>query len=153
MAITPDSINLRNFSRSSVEIDENGCWLWLGKTTPNGYATASLGYDRKRTRLVHRRLYEETYHMLGKETVLHHRCGVRHCVNPEHVFAVSLREHVAVHIAERNQKFTDDDIRAIRAFMDSGGTVFGASERFGVSIGYASKIRHRIARNEVPESC
>jgi hypothetical protein len=70
------------------QIDENGCWIWTGKTDPNGYGriNVSIGHHKIKTTKVHR------YSLLlfkGIEIpdsqVVRHKCRNRKCFNPDHL--------------------------------------------------------------------
>lgn len=83
-----------------VEQQPDGCWIWKGPTTPNGYAKFQVG-PGKRERVVHRILWEHAHNApipdgyQGGHTC-HDRaveegtceggdtCRHRLCVNPEH---------------------------------------------------------------------
>jgi len=62
----------------------DGCWLWTGTVNGTGYASAHCG--RGRTRLLHRFFWEETFGPIPDGQFVLHRCDVRHCVRPDHLF-------------------------------------------------------------------
>lgn len=65
----------------SVQFDPHaGCWLWDGDISPRGYAL-------RNRRLVHRLVLTETAGAApdGKPLALH-RCDVRCCINPGHLY-------------------------------------------------------------------
>lgn len=69
---------------------EDGCWLWTGNTS-RGYGSVTL--EQYHTS-AHRLSYLLTYGTPvpeGKE--IHHTCGVRRCVNPDHMEVVTRKEH------------------------------------------------------------
>jgi len=66
------------------------CWLWTAHVTPKGYG--QFGLDGK-MRSVHRLAYEWLVGPIPEEMVLDHLCRVRHCVNPDHLEVVTVREN------------------------------------------------------------
>lgn len=71
------------------------CWLWTGPTYRNGY-----GYTRWKINgtwrhiLVHRLFYEAHRGPIPDGLEINHRCKVRHCVNPDHLEAVTHAENL-----------------------------------------------------------
>lgn len=63
------------------------CWLWRGRTQPNGYG--KLG-----ERYAHRISFEIANGSIPVGTEIDHLCGIRSCVNPEHLRAVSHKVNV-----------------------------------------------------------
>lgn len=76
---------------SKVAIDSNGCWLWQGGKTYDGYARVHAG---GKTRRVHRLMYQYHKGPIPEGLQLDHLCRVRHCVNPNHLEAVTARENL-----------------------------------------------------------
>lgn len=89
--------SLREQIQRTVDIDVNGCWLWRGSHGPasNGYGRIGVGTQRqRRSRLAHRVSYELLVGPIPDGLVLDHLCGVRHCVNPDHLEPVTQKENV-----------------------------------------------------------
>lgn len=64
--------------------DSNGCWVWQGNKTHNGYG--QTGY-RGRTRIVHRVMLQVSSGVaLGRWEYACHRCDVKLCINPDHLW-------------------------------------------------------------------
>ena len=67
------------------------CWLWIGAINPNGYGrfqyNGSIGY-------AHRWAYEQAHGPIPDGMDIDHLCRVRHCVNPDHMEAVSRRKNI-----------------------------------------------------------
>ena len=70
----------------------SGCWLWTG-----AYHTEGYGYVSRKGRwwkLAHRWVYELLVGVIPEDKDLHHKCGNRACVNPEHLVPLSRLEHM-----------------------------------------------------------
>lgn len=63
------------------------CHLYVGKLMPNGYA-------RKWHLYLHRLAYENAKGTIPEGYDVDHLCRVRHCVNPDHLEAVTRRENL-----------------------------------------------------------
>ena len=86
----------------------NGCILWNGPLTENGYAL--LNFKGKRL-FAHRQAFELRYGPLPRGLQLDHLCRVRHCVNPKHCEIVTPRENTlrGVGPSARNARKTHCD--------------------------------------------
>lgn len=70
-------------NRYPVEVDENGCWIWINGRT-EGYAT--LSYKNKTYR-VSRLIYAKFFGKIPDGHWVCHKCDVSNCINPDHLFA------------------------------------------------------------------
>lgn len=73
-----------------VKVDHNGCWIY--GSDPHQYATFE-------GRQVHRIVYEAVVAKIPDGHHVHHKCEVRACCNPDHLIAVSAKEHGHIHAA------------------------------------------------------
>jgi len=69
---------------------KTGCWLWAKSIRPDGYA---YGWDGNQKCLAHRLAYEAFKGPIPKGLTIDHLCVVRHCVNPNHLEAVTGEEN------------------------------------------------------------
>ena len=65
-------------------VDDNGCWLWTGFTR-KGYAEGRDNVTGKALR-IHRLMQAHTYGPIHPDSVACHKCHVRNCINPEHIY-------------------------------------------------------------------
>lgn len=67
------------------------CWLWTAATSEyNGYGYFKAG----KSVLAHRFAYELVHGTIPDDQEIDHRCGVRLCVNPAHLRAVTRKQNV-----------------------------------------------------------
>jgi hypothetical protein len=68
----------------------NGCILWTGSISPNGYARIN---HKGTNQGAHRVIMEEATGAIPKGMQVDHRCGVRHCVNIKHLRLATQEEN------------------------------------------------------------
>lgn len=72
----------------------SGCWLWDGWCNYKGYGYINLGRRGDGIRGAHIVSYEIHTGNVPAGLEIDHRCGVKSCVNPAHLEAVSHHENV-----------------------------------------------------------
>ena len=82
---------------------ETGCWIWSHSVNrPGGYGEATLvGVGKSGA---HRLMYESHKGPIPEGFVVHHTCGNPSCVNPDHLEAMSHRDHQRLHATARKVK-------------------------------------------------
>ncbi len=75
-----------------VEKQEGGCWIWQAGEPGSGYGQLTVGSDKGLR--AHRLVYANLAEALIPGLVLHHICGVRRCVNPQHLVQLTRRSHI-----------------------------------------------------------
>jgi hypothetical protein len=116
------------------KVDQNpdGHWYWTGHLTRQGYGRFSLKVDGKyKTVGAHRWIYEAMVRLLEPDEVVDHRndiCGIRNCVNPSHLEAVSPEENarrgrVKLSLAHRTVCNNKHVLAEVGTRIDERGTV------------------------------
>lgn len=79
-------------------IDEaSGCWIWQRQINAQGYGTAiRFNGVRSETIKAHRLIYERERGEIPEEA-LHHLCGNKACVNPDHLEPITHSDHAKRH--------------------------------------------------------
>ena len=101
-----------------LEDEKTGCLLWQGALNFNGYSETSMtdpeGINKTgRVYLrVHRMVYDVMKGGIPEDAVIHHTCGVRHCINPDHLEAVTQSENNAERHRNVRLKRENDHLRA-----------------------------------------
>jgi hypothetical protein len=129
---------LGKFNNLWVPEPNSGCWLWTGTGTVGGYGTF---YFKKAKRLAHRVSWILHNGEIPDGLYVCHKCDVRCCVNPNHLFLGTHKENAEDMVrkgrargargeAHFRSKLTRQQVIAIRLSTKSAHEL--ASE-FGVS--------------------
>lgn len=116
----PD-LQKRIFSRIEI-LTECGCWIWDGKEHPTGYGRTSVNNE---TLLAHRVSYCVFNGEITDNLHVLHKCDIRLCVNPSHLFLGLPADNVKDMISKGRQvnargskigsaKLSETDIKQIR---------------------------------------
>lgn len=94
------------------------CWLWTASKKPGGYGQfKASGSVRASPVYVHRYAYEFCFGPIPEGLQIDHLCHVRHCVNPDHLEAVTQQENIiraAARITHCPQGHPYNDINTYR---------------------------------------
>jgi len=136
---------------------ETGCWEWTGPKYANGYAMFYRwrGHKGRRTFSSHRISWSLHSGLdIPPKMVICHKCDVRHCVNPDHLFLGTSRDNnldtVKKGRANRTvgsscswAKLTEEAVMEIYATNGFGSQKMLA-EKFGVGRGTISLVKKGI---------
>lgn len=115
---------------------ETGCWVWQGSLS-SGYGkcrdpeAGTVGW-------AHRVYYKRHKGPIPPGKQVHHLCGNRACVNPDHLTVMSARVHGRL---AANAKLTLKQVREIRRRRQAGETGRALAAEFGVTEGTICHIR------------
>lgn len=129
----------RRFWRNvAVTDDADGCWLWTGAKGNHGYGVITRDGKRMTT---HRLSYELHNLPIPEGSVVCHRCDVRLCVRPSHLFLGSVGDNNrdmwskgrGRGLDPHNGVLTNDQRRTAVARVAAGATRTAVAAELGVT--------------------
>jgi hypothetical protein len=135
------------------KVDKSGdCWLWVGARDGRGYGKLQVGTMAKPKLANAARLsYEIAYGPIPDKAYVLHRCDVRSCIKPEHLFLGDAATNMADMVAKNRQrkgegvasaKLTRRDVSLIRSLYEGGVKQTQLARTFGVSGATINAIVH-----------
>lgn len=124
------------------------CWLYQGRINRTGYG--QFAYQNKEL-TVSRMAYHVWVGPVPDDSFVLHRCDVRHCINPQHLFLGTHKENMK-DMADKDRapkmrgelngwhKLTNEDVIAIRKRRKAGEILRTMAEQFGVSESCISSV-------------
>lgn len=92
----------QNILSKCIPITETGCWIWIGATRTSGYG--NIGWKGK-TLGAHRASYIAFNGILPEGLQINHKCDVRSCVNPSHLYVGTQKDNMG-DMDARNRRVT-----------------------------------------------
>jgi hypothetical protein len=134
-----------------LRVEKTGdCWLWSGCLDTSGYGNIRV---RGKVLRCHRVAWELTHGTVPPGLHVLHRCDVRRCLNPAHLFLGTNADNVADKKAkgrvgakrgeeQPSAKLTENDVRSIRWLVETGTSQRAVAGAFEVSKSQVSRIVH-----------
>lgn len=120
-----------------------GCWLFTDTLASNGYGGFSYGRRGNRTQIkAHRFSWEITYGPIPVSLEVLHRCDVRNCVRPTHLFLgtdldnmqdCAKKDRIARGKKLPQSKLSIKAVKFIRAHVKNRGDASKMCRKFSVS--------------------
>lgn len=136
---------------AKVSRNAEGCWLWTGWINDNGYGEI-ISFGKKIR--AHRAMYQLVVGLIPEELVLDHLCRVRHCVNPEHLEAVTHQQNIlrgvgatAVH-AKKTHCIHGHEFSEANTIHRKRGRGCRTCQRQGKRAAYAKNPQKILAQNK-----
>ena len=136
---------LNNFL-GKIEKTDN-CWLFKGKISKRGYGYSSFN---GRSYSAHRLAYHILIGNIPDKMLILHKCDVRNCVNPEHLFIGNQSDNMYDmyqkgrydNKGERNSnsKLNSEQVLEIRKMYKEKYTLKTIAKKFNISIKQISNI-------------
>lgn len=107
----------------------SGCWLWTGNCKPTGYGELGVtDYPGAKSKKVssHRYSYELHNGSIDDGLCVLHRCDVRCCVNPDHLFLGTKKDNYDDAVSKGRNHTNSKRSRCKRGHRLSGDNVYVA---------------------------
>lgn len=147
-------------ARNSIPEPNSGCLLWTAAVARNGYGVASYWRGgRQKTEYAHRIAYKLANGSIPTGLYICHKCDVRSCINPEHLFAGTAADntgdmtrkgrHAGLRRKGSAHPRSKINEEAVRRILSAEGTHKEIGKEFGISADNVCLIRGNKAWQHV----
>ena len=125
------------------------CWLWNGYKSKGGYGRIK---NNRRFHFAHRVSWEFVNGKIPNGLLVLHKCDVRNCVNPDHLFLGTHADNnhdmyakgrgrgARSGEAHHNAKLNEKQIAEIRSLRSNGLTLKEIADVYGINFRHVSRI-------------
>lgn len=94
------------YIKERIVVDKNGCWLWQNSLDKDGYGWCRSRKNRKLFNIskAHQLSYAVFVGANPDKLYVLHKCDVRNCVNPAHLFLGTQKENIEDMLSKGRQK-------------------------------------------------
>jgi len=135
-----------------AKVDKSGdCWIWTAYTNSLGYGVfgtkTTEGWKNQKAHRVSFYLTNNYLPNRAKKRIVAHHCGVRSCVNPDHLYDASYKDNEVDKDKHgtRGIKLNNADVEVIRNMLKIGVTQQEIADHFDVSQSLISRIKTKRA--------
>lgn len=125
----------------SIPEPNSGCWIWLHTTSKNGYGRIG---DHGINKGAHRVSYEVFKGPVRPDQMVLHKCDIRCCVNPDHLFLGDQQDNLRdMHKKGRGRaKLTPAQVLDIQSRPKYRGLIVDLVKEFGMQYEHLWGIRN-----------
>ena len=148
MAPLIDQETARQYVKTHVRVPslDDGCWTPINKPKKNGYVRVTI---KRKSMYLHRLSYYAFFGEMPDGKDVCHSCDVRHCCNPQHLFAGTRLQNMrdakrkgrlssgfrhSLRIKRRAKKLSIEKAREIRLLRGAGLPPKLIAKQFGVDV-------------------
>lgn len=139
---------IKHFEKFVIK-EEKDCWGWKG-TKSHGYANFN---HRGKIMKAHRASWIIHHGPIPPNVFVLHKCDVRHCSNPEHLFlgthTDNMRDMALKHRTGVRCKLTISQVREIKNLLNLGVAMSRLAKKFNVSTNSIWEIKKGLSWKQV----
>ena len=137
---------------NSIPEPNSGCLLWLGGCCGAGYGAVRDGNSLKSTHVIS---YEHAYGPVPRGLLVLHKCDVKLCCNPTHLYVGNDADNACDRVIRGQQArgerhgrafLSDEEIREIR---EADGYHKDIAAKFGISRTHVTNIKNGFRRKSL----